>query len=254
MPKKDERSLAQKLFDSCIPEPNSGCWIWDGRFQKGAPKILVKRKVDKNARKISYSIHIGPLEGSDTAIVTCGNDLCVNPDHLTAKLAGTWCTDAAARRVDYVSPLKGMAKIEICQIHKLPYEEVVRKSGRIDRFCPECLSIKKKEWSVGRQRKFSKRICPVCEKSYTPRINGQERCSTECCAAWDAGVKKIRRLRPVIEATSRNEWHLADTRSYQRMCLKMHKLGYVIQNPKNKNEWKASEIGMSSRSILEKSA
>jgi hypothetical protein len=75
------------IFDRCLPEPNSGCWIWMGTLNHGsegygiAHSFYHSRKI--GAHRLSLSL-VKPyptgarLEACHKCDVTC----CVNPDHL----------------------------------------------------------------------------------------------------------------------------------------------------------------------------
>jgi hypothetical protein len=72
-------------MDYYMPEPNSGCWIWEGDTDKRNYPCL---HVQKDFKRTVYRIHRvmceqahGPL-GELHALHKCDNSLCINPDHL----------------------------------------------------------------------------------------------------------------------------------------------------------------------------
>lgn len=57
--------------------PRRGCWIWLGH------KPFVQQCGRRfQAHHVAYRLLIGPIEEGRTIRRTCGNDLCVNPEHL----------------------------------------------------------------------------------------------------------------------------------------------------------------------------
>ena len=74
------RSLMQRVIDSSIPEPNSGCWLWLGCTNGRYPQLKEKRKNIYAHRIACESVH-GEL-GELQALHKCDNPICVNPDHL----------------------------------------------------------------------------------------------------------------------------------------------------------------------------
>lgn len=85
--KREMNLLADKerFMDSCIPEPNSGCWLW---LKSANPKygvfVLTNKTLGKkyiSAHRFSCEVFHGPSLGRN-ALHKCDNTLCVNPDHL----------------------------------------------------------------------------------------------------------------------------------------------------------------------------
>lgn len=76
-------SLAERFHAKYIPEPNSGCWLWDaavstggyGRIGDGSSKVL-------QAHRVAYEIHRGPIPPGLNVCHRCDVPLCVNPEHL----------------------------------------------------------------------------------------------------------------------------------------------------------------------------
>ena len=67
-----------------LPEPNSGCWLWDGYIsESGYGRFSPKWKMAPfYAHRYSYEIYKGPIPAGMTIDHLCRVRCCVNPDHL----------------------------------------------------------------------------------------------------------------------------------------------------------------------------
>jgi hypothetical protein len=70
------------------PEPNTGCWLWDGSVnEKGYPILQVQRNgVKKNIKVHRYNcvrFH-GPIPDGLIVLHSCDNTICVSPHHVSA--------------------------------------------------------------------------------------------------------------------------------------------------------------------------
>jgi len=74
----------QLILDNCIPEPNSGCWLWDGpaHHRFGYGKIGHSRRKYDPSHRASYMVFKGPVPAGLLVRHACDNPHCVNPDHL----------------------------------------------------------------------------------------------------------------------------------------------------------------------------
>lgn len=75
-----------ELFETgCIPEPNSGCWLWEGAADKngyGCVKALPRHRRDRRAHRVSWAIYRGDIPSGLCVLHKCDTPACVNPDHL----------------------------------------------------------------------------------------------------------------------------------------------------------------------------
>lgn len=66
-----------------IPEPNSGCWLWEGYSPNGRYGAMGWRgKKRVLSHIVSYEIHCGEVPKGKFLDHKCRNTFCVNPDHL----------------------------------------------------------------------------------------------------------------------------------------------------------------------------
>ena len=77
--------LKKRIENYSIPEPNSGCWLWEGSVESsGYGQMGVGRNNLQMAHRVSYLVHVGPVPEGKVLDHICRNPSCINPDHLEA--------------------------------------------------------------------------------------------------------------------------------------------------------------------------
>jgi hypothetical protein len=70
----------KKIFDNIYIDPETECWIWQGKLAgEGAPAVYYDQGWE-HARYLSYFTFIKDLSGQ--LYLKCKNRMCVNPDHM----------------------------------------------------------------------------------------------------------------------------------------------------------------------------
>jgi DNA-binding XRE family transcriptional regulator len=75
-----DRPLEDRFWEKV--DKTNGCWIWNGgQFQNGYGKFTIKGR-QYRAHRVSYELAHGPIPADALLRHTCGNRLCVRPEHL----------------------------------------------------------------------------------------------------------------------------------------------------------------------------
>lgn len=102
------------------PDPNSGCWLWDGDCtDSGYGRITVARK-DWRAHRASWAVANCAHPGQAFVMHKCDTPSCVNPEHLTLgdHLANMRDMKAKGRKASTAGDAHGKAVLT---------EDIVRK-------------------------------------------------------------------------------------------------------------------------------
>ena len=75
-----------RLLGSIARDTPSGCWLWRGQISNsGYGRIMVRKAAGnkmESAHRASYAAFVAPIPDGAIIRQSCGNRLCVNPQHL----------------------------------------------------------------------------------------------------------------------------------------------------------------------------
>jgi len=75
-----------RLLASIARDPSSGCWLWRGQISNSGYGRMMVRQASENkmesAHRASYAAFVAPIPDGAIIRQSCGNRLCVNPEHL----------------------------------------------------------------------------------------------------------------------------------------------------------------------------
>lgn len=68
--------------DKYIPEPNSGCWLWIGAYDRNGYGRITRGGKTRIASRYIWEQKYGPIPKGMNVLHRCDVTCCVNPDHL----------------------------------------------------------------------------------------------------------------------------------------------------------------------------
>lgn len=134
---KVTKTLMERFEAKYIPEPMSGCWLWEAVVNNSGYGFIHKtgNPVKAGAHRVSWELHRGPIPDGWDVDHTCRNRFCVNPDHLEPKT-----------RLDNLACGQTLVAIQVSRAHCQaghPYDDNT-SVYRGKRRCRDCA----RQWSM----------------------------------------------------------------------------------------------------------
>ena len=134
-------TLIERFYGRVMPEPNSGCWLWDGADMTNGYGVmsLGRRRFKMLAHRFSYVLHKGKIAEGLELDHKCRVRGCVNPDHL----------EAVTHRTNVlrgVAPAAFHAQKTHCpRGHELSHPNLINRRNRTSRECKICHAVQERE-------------------------------------------------------------------------------------------------------------
>jgi len=77
-----EKTLRERFEGKFIPEPNSGCYLWESTIEGDGYGQIRKNNRYTMAHRVSWELHNGAIPEGLCVLHRCDTPSCVNPDHL----------------------------------------------------------------------------------------------------------------------------------------------------------------------------
>jgi hypothetical protein len=75
---------APVISDLVSPEPNTGCWLWNGAIRDDGYAYTNRCGVKKSVHRLAYELEYGPIPDGLQIDHLCRVRCCCNPAHLEA--------------------------------------------------------------------------------------------------------------------------------------------------------------------------
>lgn len=105
-------SISEKIENSSIKIPESGCWIWMKSLNhRGYGKTCLGKGTNLSAHRVAYEEKYGKIPNGLMALHTCDVRSCVNPDHIFLGTQQDNMTDKVNKNRQANGENHGMSKL-----------------------------------------------------------------------------------------------------------------------------------------------
>lgn len=130
------KSVAERLADNSVPEPNTGCVLWLGAVNTKGYGLMSVDDVMRMVHRLAYEVDNGPIPPRTLVCHKCDQPSCIRADHL---FSGTHKDNAQ----DKVAKGRGRGQRNTQCPSGHPYDKEntitrTRTSGRTYRLCRIC--------------------------------------------------------------------------------------------------------------------
>ncbi len=154
--------LPARFWRKCIPEPNSGCWLWLGNAnQNGYGRVSMSRGTRGRggkttmvcAHRLAYERLVGPVPTGLELDHLCRNRGCCNPLHLepvTHRVNSLRGTSAAAINAVKTHCPKGHEYVQ-ANVYSPPCRPTMRQ-------CRICSAARKREYEIRKRERHMEAV------------------------------------------------------------------------------------------------
>lgn len=185
---KQLHSLRKRILDNCVPEPNTGCWLWEkSEKHLGYGAIGIGKIKVEFTHRASYLCFVGDIPRGLVVRHKCDTPQCCNPEHLILGTVKDNSNDMVERRRHYSH------KNNKCKHgHEYTLENTMfaynSRMGRDQKVCRSCVKTRRDKYNSKKEKKppYKKPFKEYCKYGHKYEganikiLSGGRRVCVEC--------------------------------------------------------------------------